>query len=259
MTLGGVEPTKPSTMRQNNGLIVVCAGPSGAGKTSLLDDPELIKEYGPIAVLDVDGKAHVLRDHPGLDIYPCHTWKQLDSYVQDLEAHSLHPEYKLVCVDGLALAQTKLAWGHHEVEKIDNPQLRQTAFGKANLDMVNLNARLRILAERGTYIIYNIWAVFESSKTDAMERWQPDLTGTLLTRFIGVLDLVVFLEPNAPPKPYPPVMRTGGSQLYGTKTAVSPESPLRDMPQTIYNPSWKSLFDSYTGAPWPTAKHSKGA
>jgi len=254
-TLANKEPLKPSTMRLNNGLIAVCMGPSGAGKTSLLET--LLPDYGPVCVLDIDGKAHVLRDHDDVDVYPCHTWQELDGYLQDLERQSLHPQYKTLVVDGTTYMQVKLAWGKHKVDSIDNAQLRQTAYGKANADMLDFGTRVRILAERGMYVIYNIWSMLEGQEGEAGKRIQPDLTGTMLTRFLGGLDFVVYLEPNAPPKPYPPVMRTGGSQLYATRTAVSPDSPLRDLPALIYNPSWASIFDSYRGEPWPTERHNK--
>lgn len=254
--LGGVPAVKPSEMRKDSGLVIVCMGPSGAGKTTLLetlhDTP-----YGPVAVADVDGKAHVLRDHDDIDVYPCHTWDVLDNMLIDLTKASLKPYYKTFVVDGTTMMQVGLAWGKHHVDTIDNAQLRQTAYGKANSDMVDFGQRVRVLAERGLNVIYNIWSIIEAQEDEAMRRVQPDLTPTMLTRFLGILDFVVYLEPNSPPKPYPPIMRTGGSQKYATRTAISPDSPLASLPQLIYNPSWASILDTYHGAPWPTDKHSK--
>lgn len=256
--LGGVSAQQPSTMRENNGLVIVTMGPSGAGKTTLLET--LLPKYGPIAIADVDGKAHVLRDNPNIDVFPCHDWETLDKIVEDLLKTSLHPHYKTFVVDGTTMMQVGLAYKKHNVDKIDNPQVRMGAYGRANSDMLDIGARVRILAERGMNIIYNIWSIREKDAPEegGASHVQPDLTPTMLTRFLGVLDFVVYIETAAPPnKPYPPIMRTGGSQVYATRTAISPDSPLRDMPALIYNPSYTSILDCYHGNKWPIEKHTK--
>lgn len=253
--LGKYTPVQPSIIRAKNGCIVVCMGPSGAGKTTLLET--LHPTYAPVCVLDVDHKTHVLTDRQDRDIYPCYTFQQLDEHVQALLQERLHPYYRTIVIDGTTMMQVGLAWGKHNVDKIDNPQLRQGAFGRANSDMLDLGASLRTLAESGTNIIYNIWSTVDKDESNGAITVNPDLTPTMLTRFLGILDFVVYLEPNSPPNPYPPIMRTGGSQRYGTRTATSPDSPLRNMPPLIYKPSWTSIFDSFSGAPWPTALHTK--
>lgn len=255
MPLAGHKPMQPSEIRANQGPIFVNMGPSGSGKTTLLET--LHPKYEPVVILDIDMKTHVLKDNPQREIYACHSWKELDEYVDALIKQSLKPQYKTLVIDGLALMQTKLAWGKHNVDKIDNPQLRQSAFGKANVDMVEIGQRVRILAERGMHVIYNIWAVDELQPDTGMVKILPDLTPTLLNRFLGALDFVVLTQPNSNPKPYPPLLRTGGSEKFGTRTAISPESPLHDMPPVIFEPSWTSIFDSYHGEPWPKEKHSK--
>lgn len=256
--LGGVEAMKPSEMRKTNGATFVCMGPSGAGKTSLLGTLHNTP-YAPVAVADVDLKAHVLRDYDDIDVYPCHEWNTLDAIVIDLVKQSLSPYYKTFVVDGTTMMQIGLAYNKYNVNKISNPMDKQRAYGQANSDVLDLGQRLRVLSERGLNLIYNIWSVNEKEEGEAMVRVQPDLTPTMLTRFLGVLDFVVYLEPNAPPKMYPPVMRTRGSLKYATRMAISPDSPLAQVPPLIYNPSWASILDTFHGKPWPTEKHGKQA
>lgn len=258
--LGNVEAVKPSTMRAKHGASIVCMGMSGAGKTTLLstlhDTP-----YAPVAVADVDLKAHVLRDYDDIDVYPCHEWATLDNMVLDLLKQTTNPVtgsyYKTFVVDGTTMMQIGLAWGKYNVSKLSNAMDRQTAFGRANSDMIDLGQRVRILAERGINVIYNIWSISEKAEDEAMARIQPDLTPTMLTRFLGVLDFVFYLEPAPPPNPYPPIMRTGGSQKYATRTAISPDSPLAQLPSLIYNPSWASILDAFHGKEWDYERHKK--
>lgn len=256
MSMGGIEPRKPSQVRESNGILAVCMGPSGSGKTSLLET--LLPDYGPLAVVDIDGKAHVLRDLDDLHIFKVTKWSQVDAFTQDLEKAGKHPPYNTVCYDGTTLLQLVSHEGTN-VYGTDNPQLRMSRYGEANRNMVQLASRCRTLTERGLNIIFNIWSWSEKEdESDAYKKILPDLTPTLQNRFIGQLDFVVYLECDAPPHAYPPVMRTGGSAKYGTKTAVSPDSPLRDIPDKIYNPSWKSIFDSFHGQPWNQDLHKKG-
>lgn len=258
--LGKHEPVQPSQMRLENGPIVVCMAPSGAGKTTMLetlnDSP-----YEPVCVLDVDGKAHVLTDRPGKrDVYPCHDWKQLDDHVQALVKERLHPHHLTVCFDGTTAIQQVLSYAKYGLKDIDNPQLRQTAYGRSNVDMVDLAQSARLLAEAGIHVIFNIWATPEKDESPGQSgvvRITPDISPTLLNRFLGLFDYVVYLEQGNQPNPYPPVMYWGGSVSKATRAATSPESPLNKMPERIYRPSWATLFDSYHGKPFPIEKHSK--
>lgn len=252
--LGNTSAQQPSQLRKSNGMLIVNMGTSGSGKTTLLET--LLPKYGPICILDVDGKAHVLRDNPIVDIYPARTWDTLDTKVQDIEKQSLSPYYKTLCVDGTTALQMA-SWRKTGADTEPNPQLRQTAYGKSNVLMVDLAQRCRTLSERGMNVIFNIWSMREKEEGDSMVRIFPDITPTLLTRMLGLFDFVFYTEPNAPPKPYPPLLRTGGSLVYATRSALSPESPLHDMPDTIYNPSYTSILDSFHGEPWPTEKHKK--
>lgn len=250
MKLGQLEAVQPSTMRTSQGPIFVCMGPSGSGKTTLLETLN-DSDYIPVAVADIDRKAHVLTDREDRSIYPCHTWQDLDSLVQALLAERLHPRFKTVCFDGTTAAQQVLSYGKHDIRKITNPQSRQTAYGNSNLDMVDLAQSARLLAESGMHVIFNIWCVIEKEEgTQTPPRWTPDLTPTLLNRFLGLFDYVVGLEVSGQPKPYPPTMYWGGSVTRATRSASSPESPLSNMPNIISNPSWAEIFDSYHGKPW---------
>lgn len=256
--LAGIESVDPDTMRSSSGIIIVNMGPSGAGKTTLLHT--LLPKYAPVCVLDHDGKAHVLKKDSQLDIYPSLTWKQTDAYTQDLEKQSRSPYYKTVCFDGLTALQLS-TWDLLGIKDIDNPQLRQSAYGKANSLMIDLAQRVRLLAERGTNIIFNVWAVREKAEVGPnteLVSVTPDVTPTLLNRMLGMFDFVIYTEPSPPPKPYPPIVRTGGSPSYATRSAISQESPLKDLPMLIYNPSYTSIIDSFHGQAWPQDKHKKG-
>lgn len=244
--LGTKQPVQPSQMRTNNGPIFVCMGQSGAGKTTLLETLN-DSEYTPVGVADVDGKAHVLTDRADRDIYPCHTWEDLDGLVQALLADRLKPKYNTFCFDGTTAMQQVLAYNKHKIKQQTNPQVRQSAYGNANLDMVDLAQSARLLAEAGMHIIFNIWSVREKEEGSELVRITPDLTTTLLNRFLGLFDYVVYLEPNAQPKPYPPVMYWGGSVTRATRNASSPESPLSKVPERMVNPSWRNIFDAYHG------------
>lgn len=258
--LGKYEPVQPSQMRLEHGAVWVNMAPSGAGKTTLLETLN-DSAYEPVVVLDIDGKAHVLRDRPGKrDVFPCHSWEQLDEYVQALVKERLHPHYRTVVFDGTTAIQQVLSYTRHKIKEITNPQLRQSAYGQSNLEMVDLAQSARLLAEAGTHVIFNIWAVPEidnSPGQSGIVRIMPDITPTLLNRFLGLFDYVVYMEPNKQPNPYPPVMYWGGSVTKATRAATSPESPLAKMPEIIYRPSWADIFDSYHGKPWPADKHTK--
>lgn len=213
--------------------------------------------YTPIAVLDIDGKAHVLTDRDDRDVFPCHTWDQLDEKVQALVKQRLHPVYKTVCFDGGTALQQILSYNKHGVRETTNPQLRQSAYGNSNLDLVNLAQTIRILAESGTHIILNIWSATDVAENTNMRMTAPDLTPTMLNRFLGLLDFVVYLEKASLPNPYPPIMQWLGAANLGVRAAVSPESPLYKMPSHIYRPSWSDIFDAYHGQPFPADKHAK--
>lgn len=252
MKLGQVEAKQPSQIRAEQASTFVCMGPSGSGKTTLL---ETLNDtaYEPVYVLDVDHKAHVLTDRPSSrGIFPCDTWEDLDLKVQELLKQRFSPtRAKVVCFDGTTAIQQILSYNKHKIRENSNPQIRQTNYGNANLDLINLAQSARLLAESGTFVIFNIWSMREKEESTDLVRVTPDLTPTMLTRMLGLLDFVVYLEPQSPPKPaYPPVMYWGGNALRATRTAASPESPLSHMPDRITEPSWAEIFDSYHGKPF---------
>lgn len=247
----GLQPMMPSQVREQAGLLALVMGRTGAGKTSLLET--LWPNYSPVAVLDLDGKAHVLRDLPDLTLYVKPTWAQVDEFTQALEHAGAHQKHKTICYDGATMLQlaTQESAG---VFNTDNPQLRMSRYGEANRNLTSLVSRCRILSERGLNIIFNIWAWSEKEdEQDAYKKILPDISPTLQNKFVGQFDLVVYLERGSPPHVFPPVMRTGGSERYGTNTAVSPDSPLRSIPDKLVNPSWSMILDAFHGKPqtWP--------
>lgn len=249
-TVAGMESRQPSQVRESQALMSLVMGRTGSGKSSLLETL-FPSDYTPVHVLDYDGKAHVLRDHSDqLEIFVKPTWKQTDDYMQFIESKGSHSPAKTICFDGVTLLQleTQRSAG---VYLTANPGDRLSKYGEANYNLVNLASRCRILAERGIHIIFNMWAWTEKEdEQDAYKKVLPDITATLQNKLVGQFDFVVYLERNSPPKSFPPVMRTGGSERYGTNTAVSPDSPLRSIPDKITNPSWKSIFDSFHGKPY---------
>lgn len=261
MKLGNIEPMQPSAIRQNNGLIIVTMGPSGAGKTTLIEtlyeshDRKDRPDYTPICLLDIDGKAHVLRDNPLLSVYSTRTWEAFDASMQALEAQSKLPHFMTIVLDGVALLQINSQIGAN-VFKTDNPQVRMSRYGNANINMISLASRLRTISERGVNVILNIWSVDEKQDDTGVTKVVPDVTPTLVNKFLGQLDFVVYVECDSP-NPYPPIMRTGGSGKYWTRTAVSPESPLYGLPDKIYRPSYTTMLDAFHGYPFPTERHKK--
>lgn len=255
MKLGKYESKQPSEIRKSNGLLIVNMGPSGAGKTTLLETLYLSHnrkdrpDYTPLCVLDVDGKAHVLKDNPLLAVYPAYDWPTLDEQMQELEKQSKSPTYKTVCIDGVALLQVN-SQRHSGVFDTTNPQVRMSKYGNSNIDMITLGERCRVLAERGINVIMNLWSVPEKDEDTNITRYVSDLSPSLQTKLLGQLDFIVHLEPNAPPKPYPPLMRTGGSNKWATKTAVSPDSPLINLPDKIVGPSYTKIIDAFHGYPY---------
>lgn len=279
MSLGNLPARRPSEVREKAGVLVMVMAETGTGKTTLIEtlwDPPTAAgvggmasasntlawigrpEYTPVALFDIDHKAHVLRDLPGLHVYGTYTWPQINEATKQIEKGLVGDTpfipFPTVVYDGTTAMQI----ASHEASGVyseRNPQLRQTMFGIANVDMVGLVKRCRVMADKGINVILNIWSAPVKNEATGVTTILPDLTDTMQRRFVGLLDFVVYLERNPGPSPYPPVMYTGGFVGYGTKTAVSPDSPLRKMPQIIYNPSYQSLFDSFHGAPWPEAKH----
>lgn len=253
--LGKYESVQPSTIRNHRGLIIVNMGPSGSGKTTLLEtlylshDRKDLPDYTPVCVFDIDGKAHVLRDNPLLHIFPVHDWPTLDAHVQEVEKARLHPPFNTIVFDGTALMQTRTQQAAG-VYTTDNPMVRQRNYGTANMNMIDIASRAVVLAESSINVIFNIWSVTELDPDTNIAHVIPDLTGALQTKFIGQLDFVVHLECSSPPHPYPPTMRTGGSNKWATKTAVSPDSPLRALPDKILNPNYTHIIDAFRGHPY---------
>lgn len=256
MKLGQVEAKQPSQLREDWAPTFVCMASSGAGKTTMLETLN-DTSYEPVCVLDIDRKAHVLTDRPGRrGVFPCNTWEDLDGYVQELLKQRFSPDrFNAICFDGITAGQQVLSYNKHKVRESVNPQNRQTAYGNSNLDMINIAQSARLIAETGVPVIFNVWAALEKEEATGLTIVAPDLTPTLITRMLGLLDFVVYLESNRPPKtPYPPTMHWGGSALRATRSAASPESPLSHMPDKIDNPSWAEIFDSYHGRPFRAAK-----
>lgn len=253
--IAGLESFQPSQIREDTGLMSLVMGRTGSGKTSLLETLWLPDgkptEYLPLALLDYDLKSHVLKDHPSqLEIFKKPTWKQTDEFVQFLESKGKHVPFKTVCFDGVTLLQTETQRAAG-VYSTTNPGDRLSKYGDANYNMVNLAQRCAILAERGVHIIFNMWASAEKEdEQDAYKKVLPDITPSLQNKLVGQFVFVVYLEKSPPPKTFPPTMRTGGSERYGTNTALSPDSPLHAMPDKIVDPNWKRIFDSFHGKPW---------
>lgn len=274
MSLGNLPARRPSEIREKAGVLVLVMAETGTGKTTLLEtlwDPPQDQTqignsrlwvphggYTPVAVFDIDHKAHVLRDLPGLHVYATHTWPQVDDATKQIERGLVGDNpfipFPTVVYDGTTLLQVATQ-EHAGVVNERNPQIRQTLFGQANTNMMALIKRARVMADKGVNVIFNIWSAPVKNEATGITTILPDLTDTMQRRFVGALDFVVYLERNPGPNPYPPVMYTGGFVGYGTKTATSPDSPLRKMPQIIYKPSYQSIFDSFRGAPWPEEKH----
>lgn len=250
VTVAGMESQQPSQIRENTGLMSLIMGRTGSGKTSLLETL-FPSEYLPLAILDYDLKSHVLRDHPNeIEIFKKPNWKQTDDFVQFLESKGKHSPFKTVCFDGVTLLQTETQRAAG-VYLTSNPGDRLSRYGDANYNMIHLAERCVILAERGTHIIFNMWASAEKEdEQDAYKKVLPDITPALQNKLVGQFVFVAYLEKSAPPKTFPPTMRTGGSERYGTNMALSPDSPLRSIPDKITNPSWKVIFDSFHGKPW---------
>lgn len=250
MKLGQIEAKQPSQIRAEQASTFVCMGQSGAGKTTLLETLN-DTQYEPVCVLDVDHKAHVLTDRPSTrGVFPCSTWKDLDDHVQELLKTRFQKPFNTICFDGTTAIQQVLSYEKHKI-KVAQGMDRVQGYGNSNLDLVWLAQQARLLAEAGIHVIFNIWSTREKDDSTDLVRVTPDLTPTLLTRMLGLLDFVVYLEPQSPPKPaYPPVMYWGGNALRATRTAASPESPLSHMPDRITEPSWAEIFDSYHGKPF---------
>lgn len=269
MPLAGLVARRPSEIREQAGVLILVMAETGTGKTTLLetlwDAPSEPAgswvgrpEYTPVAVFDIDHKAHVLRDLPGLHVYATHTWTEVNDATKQIERGLVGDKpfipFPTVVYDGTTLLQTA-THEHVGVPQERNPQLRQTLFGQANTDMMSLVKRARVMADKGINVIFNIWSAPTKNEATGITSILPDLTDTMQRRFVGALDFVVYLERQPGANPYPPVMYTGGFVGFGTKTAVAPDSPLRKMPQIIYRPSYQSIFDSFRGQEWPTAKH----
>lgn len=267
--LGSTVGQQPSQVRAHKGFVLINMGPSGAGKTSLIetlyDTEEHAQLYAPVAVLDIDNKAHVLRDSPHLDILPANTWALAYQHYEALQSAKYDAPFKTIVWDGLAILQSK-SHTHQGVDQLENAMDRQKAYGKSNTEMTKIAEQAQVLAGLGFNVIFNIWSKPKTMNEDTgMEIIQPDITAKLLRDFIGIMDFVVYTEcaPKIMNKgkvvqgPYPPIMRTGGSSSYGTRTAVSPDSPLRDMPDLVYYPSLADILDSFHGAPWKQAAHER--
>lgn len=267
--LGTTMGVQPSEIRARKGFVLINMGPSGAGKTTLIetlyDTPEHAEAYAPVALLDIDNKAHVLRDSPHLTVYPATSWDLIHQHYDALQTIKYASPFKSIVWDGLAMMQSK-SHKHQRVDEDDNPQRRQTAYGKSNVEMTLIAEQAQILAGFGFNVIFNVWSKPKTLNEDTgIELIQPDITAKLLRDFIGIMDFVVYTEcaPKLVDKgitiqgPYPPIIRTGGSTSYGTRTAVSPDSPLRDMPDVVYRPSLSTIIDCFHGSPWPAERHAK--
>lgn len=264
MKVGNIQSKQPSELRTKHGLVLLNMGPPRNGKTTMIrtlyDTEEHAKLYGPVGLADCDGNAHVLEDSPHLHVYDATSF---DAAIKLSEGIAARCEFKTWVWDGIANLQAQ-SHIHYGIQTTKEPRL---VYGPANISMSKISQQAKILAEFGTNVIFNVWSKPETLDPtgDGMLKIMPDLTASLLRDFVGLIDFIVYTE--CAPKiivagkqvqdPYPPIMRTGGSSSYGTGSRVSPDSPLRDMPDIIYNPSLASILDSFHGEPWPTDKHKK--
>lgn len=252
-TLGGLTPTKPSKQREEKGPTIVLMGPQTAGKTTLLktllERPELTM---PLAVIDMGGGSFVLPDHPDIDPYLITNWAQIEKIEQDVAAG--RSPYKSIAWDVLTQMQLA-AQDAADVFDTDNPQVRATRYGEANRKTLELATSLQAHSQiQGINMIFIVWT--ETVKENGVDKVVMDLSPTFRRQFTGVIDYVFYLEPNAPPKPYPGVMRTGGSNVYTTRTRIAEGSPMAALPPIIYQPSLSSIIATFHGEPWPTEKHA---
>lgn len=251
-SMAGLAPVKPSTIRRTKGLDMAILGPQSGGKTSLLYTLTENPEYLPLAVFDFNGGAHVLKDHEDIDIYQVDSWAQAEKIEQQLSNGDM--QYNSVAFDILTEMQL-LAQEHCGVFKTDNPQLRMNKYGEANAKTLSLTRSLHTLTNDGLNVFYLVWAM--EDRDGDIVKLTMDLSPTFRRQFTGVVDFCVYVEQSPPPNPYPPTMRTGGSNKYATRTRVSPDSPLLQLPNVIYQPSLASILDCFHGAPWDSARHNE--
>lgn len=256
-TLAGMTAEKPNEIRQQSGPTIVLMGPQGGGKTSLLytlteaKDPAMML---PLAVIDTgSGGAHVLPTHPMIDVYRPTTWAQLERIEQDI-AKGTSP-YKSIAWDLLTEVQM-ISHEHAQVYETENPQVRMSRYGNSNQETLELARKLAThSANQGINVIFVAWA--ETIKEQGIDRTVMDLTPTFRRQLTGVVDFIVYVEPMPPPKPYPPVMRTGGSLNYGTRTRVAPDSPMLKVPELVYQPSLATLIETFHNGEWPADQHTR--
>lgn len=250
-SLAGLTPVKPSHIRRTKGIDMAILGPQSGGKTSLLATLAENKDYLPLAVFDFNGGAHVLADHPDIDIYQVDSWAQAEKIEQQLASGDM--QYNSVAFDVVTEMQL-LAQEHVGVFKTDNPQLRMNKYGEANAKTLSYVRSLHTLTGDGLNVFWIVWAM--EDKDGDIVKVTLDLSPTFRRQFQATVDFVVYVEQSPPPNPYPPTMRTGGSNKYATRTRVSPDSPLLQLPNVIYQPSLASILDCFHGGEWDAQRHN---
>lgn len=252
------EVKKPSEIRQEQGLCLAIVGEGGAGKTTLLHTLLESERCYPVLIFDMLGATKVLKDDPNIDIQVLTTQKQIDEKRQLLirYAGSKDFKYKTVVWDVVTTLQQIGLVESGLTPIVARGGQTQRLYGGSNLDMaIFFREQSDLASTSGLNIIMTMWddTTLIQGQVPTIKH-EMNITHGASLAAMAALDYIFFIEKDG--DQYPPVMYTNRLD-YKTKLRAHPDSPLRHLPKTIYQPSLASIIDCFHGAPWPTERHAR--
>lgn len=246
----------PSEIQQYKGACITLTGKGGVGKTTLAGSVTHSDITHRTLFVDLEGGAHVLDDDPYMDIIEISTWAQLQSVMQMLIAN--RGPYNSAVFDNMSEA-LELCKHHHNFYADVKAQLG--LWNQITNDMVQLFRQGRDLARTNQFVmVYVMWDTTdaEDDMGNKFKHREVALNPKLAEKFMGIMDLVAWLEtPSKPKPPYPPILHFDIDPLYPTKKRMNPkQQALTKLPDVIYQPDLGHIVDTLLGGKqWPADLH----
>lgn len=253
---GGFRIRKPSEIAQYKGTCLTLCGKGGVGKTYLTGTLSSSELTHRTLFVDLEGGSHVLNDDPNVDVIEITEWAQLNAVMQRLITN--RGEYNSAIFDNMSEA---LELCKHHLNFYADVSKQLSLWNQITNEMVQLFRQGRDLARTNQFVmVYVMWDTTDSEDDmgNKFKHRDVSLNPKLAEKFMGIMDLVAWLEsPPKPKPPYPPILHFDVDPLYPTKKRMNPkQQALLKIPDIIYAPDLGHIVDTIVGGkPWPEHLH----
>lgn len=253
-----LESMQPSELQQRSGMTLVIGGRSNAGKTTLLNtlwDSERIKK---VAIADARGRTYVLKDRPGLEVFPIKNWQNWEDWVN---AAKTEPNaFDVLVVDTYSEIQAMDLARRGMVKATREDRL--AIYNDSHMDMTQTTRELYdISTQYGVHVIFTLWI-----KPARDQKTGADLTKLMLTNqfeeyFRGIVDYIGLLSLGDAPNPYPPVLdfqpTNTTPQKFSPNVNTTNAERMAQIPRVLYKPSLGHILDTFMGNDFPAQQHKR--